>query len=94
MENQTTQSKPKADEEREAKPAFECSALLPCPFCGAPGILEKNTCWPFGSYYVPRCCRCACKLSGRDTKEEAATIWNLRQGNNASATPVADPNRS
>lgn len=52
------------------------SEMLPCPFCGAEGII-----WPFREhpFYVAICKDgCGCQLGDFKTREEAMRAWNTR----------------
>lgn len=51
--------------------------LLPCPFCGAPGLLERLG-GEGSTHTIARCSKCKCDLSFWPTREKAVEMWNRR----------------
>lgn len=60
--------------------------LKPCPFCGAPGVVEYLPSWRPEYPYVPMCSKCPVRFGGCETERKAARIWNKR----VAATPEPD----
>ena len=50
--------------------------LKPCPFCSSEHAYIAN----YGEKFVVECPQCDCSTKLCDTKDEAADIWNIRDG--------------
>ena len=80
MDNTKRNSMPNADGE---------NLLKPCPFCGAPLLIEYNMKENGGRYEIKHTCfthkrgnylACADIVFCGDTKREVAELWNRRAG--------------
>lgn len=54
----------------------DAPTLKPCPFCSSEHAYIAN----YGEKFVVECPQCDCSTKLCDTKDEAADIWNIRDG--------------
>ena len=57
--------------------------LKPCPFCGADGVPHVSLNKSYDKHYV-KCLCCDARGGMCATEEEAAEVWNKRDGENDS----------